>query len=271
MANEFLLVSALEAKLVADVRHAVAAPRTPLQIYPQNDGANQRWRFIREPNAGPGWFFIESGLDHELVIDVEHAEAKPGAPLQIYGKKPEVDGITNQLWRIVNGPEEGDQEDPGEAPGAFFIESSLGEALVIDVRHAEIKAGIPLQIYGKNPGGTSNQIWKLAAVEQFVARPVLETPATFFPPAGAFTLAGKGFFPGDRLSLSWVFDEEDGGTANTVKLRADFSGAFVSANELPILQAGVPGGPLHIEVSDLVSGAVLREEAKWTGTAWSLV
>jgi hypothetical protein len=61
----------------------------------------------------------------------------------------------------------------GPISGSFFIESKLGSDLVIDVKGAVAKAGTPIQIYGKKPTSTpqqiddaKNQLWNWVAVEQ---------------------------------------------------------------------------------------------------------
>jgi hypothetical protein len=114
--------------------------------------------------------FIQSLLD-ESVIDVEGAKAVAGTALDAFpikfnpgGTPPtaaQLSNAANQLWTTVDGP----------FTNSFFLQSSLGSNLVVDIKGAKDASGTPLQIYSKKATGTQaqndsakNQLWTWVSV-----------------------------------------------------------------------------------------------------------
>jgi len=116
--------------------------------------------------------FIQGLLDGS-VIDVEDNKTTAGTPLDAYPMKfapggtpptaAQLSNAANQLWTFADGP----------IKNSFFIESSLGTNLVIDIKGAKNASGTPVQTYTKKPTGTTaqnddakNQLWNWVAVDQ---------------------------------------------------------------------------------------------------------
>jgi hypothetical protein len=49
-----------------------------------------------------GYYFIQSKLGVDLVIDIQGASTKPGTPLDVFTKKTKSPAWDNQLWTFVD-------------------------------------------------------------------------------------------------------------------------------------------------------------------------
>jgi hypothetical protein len=109
-ANSFYIQSVLDSSLVVDIAGGKAASGTALVVNRKSANAKgQLWTLAPAPDLDqPGplrntFWFIQSVLDSNLVVDIRGAQDKSGTPLQLYTKKQvttkaQYDAAKNQLW-----------------------------------------------------------------------------------------------------------------------------------------------------------------------------
>jgi hypothetical protein len=114
--NSFFIASLLDSNLVIDIKGAADKSGTPVQVFSKkptdtkahiDNARNQLWTWtpveVPPPRLPPGYFFIQSLLDGNLVIDIKGGDTKPGTLLQVFSKKPtdteaHINAAKNQLW-----------------------------------------------------------------------------------------------------------------------------------------------------------------------------
>jgi len=254
MANSYYLQSAKDG-LVFDIKTPVGSG-SPLQAYEQKTEANQQWTFESVPGQA-GYFYILSA-DQGLAVDIK-TPVGSASPLQAYEQKTEA----NQWWQF--------KSVPGQA-GYFHI-LSADQGLAVDIK-TPVGSGSPLQAYEQKT--EANQWWTFESAPGNTFNPKLNPPTTFVQldpsvPPNSFVVSGTGFFPGRALTLSWLYAPQQGqgpdNTTATLTVTTDPTGAFDSANGLPVLSSTT--GTLNISVTDTVTGQKVTESSYWNGTSWS--
>jgi hypothetical protein len=91
----------------------------------------------------PQYFFIQSLLSGNLVLDIKGADPAQGTPIIAWPRKNS--GTDNQLWTIT---------DDG------FIQSKLN-GFVLDIRGANPAQGTDIIAWPRKSSGTENQQWIL--------------------------------------------------------------------------------------------------------------
>ena len=99
--------------------------------------------------VGEPYYFIQSKLDDDYVIDIVGASTKAGAGLDVY---PQTSGADNQLWQFVLDP---------AGSGFYYIQSKLN-GNVIDIEGASINPGTLLDAFPQKPSA-ENQLWEFVA------------------------------------------------------------------------------------------------------------
>jgi hypothetical protein len=141
-----------------------AQPPTPAQL---QKARAELW--LAEPGPIEHSFFIAAAGNPKLVIavtiDAAHPTPAPGSPLQLSPRKPtatpaELASAKSQLWtysQAITGPFPGVGATlPGE--GGVFIESELGNDLVIAIAGVQAVPGIPLQLERRMSTATASEI-----------------------------------------------------------------------------------------------------------------
>ena len=135
--------------LCLDIRGASNAPGTQLDGYSPNGNDNQLW--TAELDDPTSYYFIRSKLNdperQQLVIDINGANLKSGAKIQVSPKKGK--DYDNQLWQILE-----------VVPGGWVIQSLLadkdtGQPLIIEIQgdhNLAFSASLPLTY-------STNQLW----------------------------------------------------------------------------------------------------------------
>jgi hypothetical protein len=195
----------------------------------------------------PGFVFIHSKLDPNLVVDAQGNTGLEGELLAMFPQN----GGPNQQWSFQ--PLFATLSGPG-MPGV--IQSLMGNNLVMDV--PDFDSTKQLQVFPQNDG--TNQQWILLPAQQEGSNATV----TVFPVVGAaqpqVTLIGTGFDPGTGVIGNYLFTGPPssgpagtGGDFNTV---TDLTGGWRSTNRVDEL---VPGGDLavHLDFSFPLVGPFL--------------
>jgi Ricin-type beta-trefoil lectin domain-like len=254
MANSYQFMSL--SGLWIDVTGGTATPGTPLQVWTRNSppSPNQLWTFASGPN--PGYYFINSTLGPNLVIDVKGGTATPGTPLQVWTRNSPPS--PNQLWTFVPFVS-------GAPVPQGFIQSLLHPNLVIDIRGGVLKRGTPLQIWTKNPPASSgNQQWfPLHVAGSFAPRIV-----GIVPTGGGFSMNGGGLQAGSPLFGNYIFlPQGGGGDTGTFQTNADLDGNFIIGGTIDLLNQGP--GTLQIGIIFSEPGFPREISADWNGSAFT--
>jgi len=168
-----------------------------LDAYPaKNPGgaipANQQWEFDLDP-AGSGYYYI-TNPPTKLVIDVQGNSTKPGARLDAFHKKTKKgDDAANQLWQLILDP---------AGSGYCFIRNKL-TGHVIDIKGNSTADGAALVAFPVKSSGNDNQLWKPLA-GHFPPALKIDPVVTDIQGGTEFDITGSGFFPNDKLTLSYA-------------------------------------------------------------------
>ena len=176
MSSPFFIQSKL-GNLVIDIQGASSKPGTLLDAFTKKTAGpnwnNQLWQFVT--SSFEGSYLLQNPATN-LVIDIQGANTKPGAPLDAYtlkkdGSPPLDTNAPNQLWSFV----------PSSVPGYYFIQSYMGNTpLVIDVEGNSAKPGTNLDAYTKKTTSPdwNNQLWTFVDEQGNSVTP----PPPFTPP-----------------------------------------------------------------------------------------
>jgi len=137
--------SLMHGKLL-NVEGGLATPGTRVVLYPKQDAnsANDHFAF---KNAKNGYFYIESAVSSNVVLDIDGGiNARPGAQVILMPVKNLNDpAVNSQLWRW-NGQ---------------TIESALGN-LVLNVYRASKEDLTPCIVYPRSGFNDANELWRLS-------------------------------------------------------------------------------------------------------------
>ena len=141
-------------QIVKEVKAAMSGTSTNAQVQQWELGIknpNQMWHLSKQSD---GSYVIESGVDKNLVLDVEGAGTKSGTAVQAYKKN----GTKAQKWKLmqVTKSPSGIAYSPSTiAP--FELAPMCAPKLRLDVKAASTENGAALQIYKSN--NTNAQRW----------------------------------------------------------------------------------------------------------------
>jgi len=259
MANSYYFMN-LGSGLVMDVLGASTTNGTPLDGWSQNSPAspNQLWTFEAGPSGNPGYYYIKSNLGHSLVVDVKGGGTASGTPLDAWPQNSPASA--NQLWKY---------EPVGPVPPQGFIQSLLGDNLVIDLKGEKTAKGTTLDVWPQG-SGKATQLWFLIPEPGNSYSPkVTSIVASGF----GFIIKGTGFQAGTQLIATYQFsDPSTGGfSQGSFATWADFGGNFSDESPIDELTYGSPGTltvQIFISTPALPGGGIVT--ANWDGSKFTI-
>ena len=139
--GDYVLESALDPNMVADVENAGTTNECNLWLYERNNTSAQKFSI---ESAGNGYYTIKMAVTDDMVLDIYGGTGYQGCNVQIYQSKDTSND--NQLWSF---------EDAGD--GYVYIKSKTGYYLDVSGGFTDNQTNI--HVWTGN--GTDAQRWKL--------------------------------------------------------------------------------------------------------------
>ncbi|MBP3707019.1 MAG: RICIN domain-containing protein [Clostridia bacterium] len=142
----YQIKSALNEEYILDVTGASKKECANIELWRNNNGNNQKYRF---KNVGNGYYTIEN-INSKLYFDVEGDSKKEGANLIQYGYS----GKDNQKWMLRS------------AGNGYYYIISKSSNLCIDLDHSKVADGTNVLMWSRNYG--NNQKFKLVKTTETI-------------------------------------------------------------------------------------------------------
>lgn len=262
MANSYRLMT-LQYGFMMDVTGGVAKAGTPVEAWTPNSppSANQLWTFEPGTDANPGFFFIKSNLDSNLVLDVTGGVSKAGTPLELW--TPNSPPSANQLWKFV-------PFFPGAPSAQGFIKNLLPPSLVVDVTGGSAATrGTRLEVWPQDSPTSANQLWFLLAAPGNMYHPRI---SSIVPEGLGFRITGTGLQAGTSVIANYSYYINSAPSflaSGSFIATTDFGGNFVNDSPIDILNES-PGTlqiAITLSIPEFTNNYIL---ALWNGSTFTI-